>query len=578
MQKRLWLQHYPAAVPADIPVDGYESVPDLLDRSISNFSALPAFNSFGQTLSYQHTGRLAKSLAAYFLIDLQLKKGDRVALMLPNCLQYPVALWGTLRAGLVVVNINPRFTQAEVHDQLVETGARVLIVIDSAALTVAQVKEKTCVEHIISTSLFDLVRPPRRQILQLRIRLHQQSKAVPIAEAIAFKTALARGKRAILTPVVIKGTDLALLQFTGGTTGVSKAAMLTHRNLIANAQQCLHWLTPTGLLKEGQERILTVLPLYHIFAMTVNCLVFMLMGACNYLISNPSNLTAIAHLIQKKRLSVVIGVNTLFSSLLNTPTFQRTDFQSLKLTIGGGMAVQRSIADRWQTITGQPIIEAYGLTESSPAACANPLCSQRHTGSIGLPLPSTWASIQDDACQHLGINTLGELCLRGPQIMQGYWQRPEETAKVIDANRWLHTGDIAYMDQDGYFYVVDRKKDLILVAGYNVYPKEIEEAIAELAGVAEVAAIGVPHRRLGEVVKAMIVRHDTSLTAEKVRAHARQCLAHYKQPRRIEFVDQLPKSAVGKVLRRALRPIAAHQADQPDRSAQRRQVAPVVIG
>ena len=578
MQERPWLQHYPPAVPADIPVDGYESVPDLLDRSISNFSALPAFNSFGQTLSYQHTGRLAKRLAAYFLKDLQLKKGDRVALMLPNCLQYPVALWGTLRAGLVVVNINPRFTQTEVHDQLAETGARVLIVIDSAAQTVAQVKEKTAVEHLILTSLFDLIRPPRRQIFQLRVCFDHRLKATPIAGAIAFNTALARGKRATLTPVVIKGTDLALLQFTGGTTGVSKAAMLTHRNLIANAQQCLHWLTPTGLLKDGQERILTVLPLYHIFAMTVNCLVFMLVGACNYLISNPTNLTAIVDLIQKRRLSVVIGVNTIFSSLLNTPAFQRADFRSLKLTIGGGMAVQRSIADRWQTITGLPIIEAYGLTETSPAACANPLCSQRHTGSIGLPLPSTWACIQDDACQHLGINTLGELCLRGPQMMQGYWQRPEETAKVIDANRWLHTGDIAYMDQEGYFYVVDRKKDLILVAGYNVYPKEIEEALAQLAGVAEVAAIGMPHRRLGEIVKAMIVRRDPTLTAERVRAHARQCLAHYKQPRLIEFVDYLPKSEVGKVLRRALRPTAAHRADQRKKRSQNGQTAPVDIG
>ena len=556
MRERPWLQHYPAAVPADISVDTYESVPDLLERSISNFSALPAFDSFGQTLSYQHTGRLAKHFAAYLLKALQLQKGDRVALMLPNCLQYPVSLWGTLRAGLVVVTINPRSTAFEINTQLAQTGSRVLVVIDSAAQTAAEVMAQNTVEHVIITSLFDLIRPPRKQILQLRLRRHKTTSPVLIAGSIAFNDALAFGRRATLTPVVIKKTDLALLQFTGGTTGISKAAMLTHRNLIANTQQCLQWLTPTGLLQDGQERILTVLPLYHIFAMTVNCLVFMLLGACNYLISNPANLVPIVNLFQKKRISVVIGVNTLFSSLLNVPTFSRTNFRALKLTIGGGMAVHTSIANRWQQVTGHPIIEAYGLTETSPAACANPLCAERHTGSIGLPLPSTWACIQDESGRPVGIDRIGELCLRGPQIMQGYWQRPEETARVIDTAGWFHTGDIAYMDQHGYFYLIDRKKDLILVAGYNVYPKEVEDVIAALPGVAEVAAIGVPHPRLGEVVKAVIVKRDPALTAEIVRARTRQFLSHYKQPRLIEFIDRLPKSAMGKVLRRQLRATA----------------------
>ncbi|MBP6215933.1 MAG: long-chain fatty acid--CoA ligase [Luteimonas sp.] len=549
---RPWLAHYPAGVPAEIDVNEFSSIPAVLERAIQQFGDNIAYSNLGKTLTYAEVDRLSRQFAAYLLGELKLKKGDRVAIMMPNCLQYPIATFGILRAGLTVVNVNPMYTARELKHQMVDSGASVILVLDNFARTVQDVLADTAVRQVITTGLGDMLGFPKGNIVNFVLRYVK--KMVPdydIPTAIRFKDALLLGSRHQLPPITIEHEDIAFLQYTGGTTGVAKGAMLTHRNLVANMQQASAWLGTN--VKMGKEVIVTALPLYHIFALTANGLVFMKYGAKNILITNPRDMPGFVKELKKEPFTAITGVNTLFNGLLNTPGFDEIDFSTLHLTLGGGMAVQRAVAERWKQATGVTLVEAYGLTETSPAACINPMDLADYNGSIGLPIPSTEACVKDEDGNQLGVEEVGELCIRGPQVMKGYWNRPEETANAIDADGWLHTGDMARMDENGFFYIVDRKKDMILVSGFNVYPNEVEDVIAMMPGVLEVAAVGVADDKSGEAVKLVIVKKDPALTAEQVKAHARENLTGYKQPKHVEFRDELPKTNVGKILRRELR-------------------------
>ncbi|MCS4232898.1 long-chain fatty acid--CoA ligase [Stenotrophomonas sp. BIGb0135] len=550
--ERPWLQSYPNGVPAEIDVNEFHSVSAVFDTSVAKYRDRPAYSSFGKTITYGETDALVEQFAAYLLGELQLKKGDRVALMMPNCLQYPVATFGVLRAGLTVVNVNPLYTARELRHQLVDSGAAVLVVVDNFGDTVQQVLADTPIKQVITTGLGDML--GAKGVL-VNFVLKYIKKMVPnysIRGAVRFNQALKLGSRHTLPKVEIDHEDVAFLQYTGGTTGVAKGAMLTNRNLIANMQQASAWLSTSGI-EPGKEVIITALPLYHIFALTANGLVFMKFGGCNHLITNPRDMKGFVKELKATRFTAITGVNTLFNGLLNTPGFEEIDFSTVKFTLGGGMAVQRAVAERWKKATGVTLVEAYGLTETSPAACINPLNLAEYNGAIGLPIPSTDACVKDDDGKTLTPGEVGELCIKGPQVMKGYWQRPEETAKAIDADGWLHTGDMARMDEHGFFYIVDRKKDMILVSGFNVYPNEVEDVIAMMPGVLEVAAVGVPDERSGEVVKVVIVKKDPNLTAEMVKEHARANLTGYKHPKIVEFRKELPKTNVGKILRRELR-------------------------
>jgi long-chain acyl-CoA synthetase len=461
-----------------------------------------------------------------------------------------------LRAGLTLVNTNPLYTARELKHQLTDSGAAAIIVLENFAHTLADVIGETQCRHVIVTAIGDMLGFPKSAITNLVVR--RVKKLVPpwsIPGAVPFKDALRRGARGKLKEPEIGGDDIAFLQYTGGTTGVAKGAMLTHRNMVANMLQALAWIGPN--MKEGEEVVVTALPLYHIFALTANFLVFARVGGFNHLITNPRDMPGFVKAIKDIGFTALTGVNTLFAGLLNTPGFDKVDFSRLHLTLGGGMAVQRAVADRWKKATGCTLAEAYGLTETCPAVCINPLDIPEYNGSIGLPIPSTEISIQDDDGKSLPIGEVGELCVRGPQVMKGYWNRPDETAKVLSADGWLRTGDIARIDEKGFVYIVDRKKDMILVSGFNVYPNEIEDVVAQHPGVLEVAAVGVPDEKSGEAVKLVVVKKDPNLTADDIRAHCRANLTGYKQPKYIEFRDSLPKTNVGKILRRELRePVA----------------------
>lgn len=550
--ERPWLQSYPKGVPAEIDVNEFHSVSAVFDTSVAKFRDRPAYSSFGKVLTYGETDALVEQFAAYLLGELQLKKGDRVALMMPNCLQYPIATFGVLRAGLTVVNVNPLYTARELKHQLVDSGAAVLVVVDNFCDTVQQVIADTPIKQVVTTGLGDML---GAKGIVVNFVLKYIKKMVPnysLRGAIRFNQALKLGSRHTLPKVEIDHDDVAFLQYTGGTTGVAKGAMLTNRNLVANMQQASAWISASGI-EMGKEVIITALPLYHIFALTANGLVFMKFGGCNYLITNPRDMKGFVKELKATRFTAITGVNTLFNGLLNTPGFDEIDFSSLKVTLGGGMAVQRAVAERWKKVTGVTLVEAYGLTETSPAACINPLSLAEYNGAIGLPIPSTDACVKDDAGKTLAAGEVGELCIKGPQVMKGYWQRPEDTAQAVDAEGWLHTGDMARMDEQGFFYIVDRKKDMILVSGFNVYPNEVEDVIAMMPGVLEVAAVGLPDEKSGEVVKVVIVKKDPNLTAEMVKEHARANLTGYKHPRIVEFRKELPKTNVGKILRRELR-------------------------
>ncbi|MDT8319203.1 MAG: AMP-binding protein [Xanthomonadales bacterium] len=547
-----WLKSYPESVPAEIDVDEYRSILDIFEQSCAQYRERTAYINFGREMSYGELDRLTRDFAAW-LQARGLRKGDRIALMMPNVLQYPVALFGAMRAGLVIVNTNPMYTQRELRHQLTDSGARAIVVVENTAAVLESVLSEVPVEVVVTTGVGDLLGFPKGALINFTLR--HVKKAVPgyaLPDAVSFRQALNEGAKLKLESVDLTHDDIAFLQYTGGTTGVAKGAMLTHRNLIANMLQSKAWMIPSGIGK-NTEIIVTALPLYHIFALTANCLVYMALGGVNLLITDPRNMKGFVSELGKIPFTVLTGVNTLFNALLNTPGFAQLDFSSLKGSLGGGMAVQRAVAERWKKVTGTTLVEAYGLTETSPAACINPMDLEEYNGCIGLPVPSTECGLMNEAGELLAQGEVGELVVRGPQVMKGYWQRPEETAKVLSGDGWLRTGDVATMTQDGFFRIVDRKKDMILISGFNVFPNEIEDVTAMHPKVLEVAAVGVPDEKSGEAVKVFVVKSDPSLTEDELREYWSHELTAYKRPRRVEFRDELPKSNVGKILRRVLR-------------------------
>jgi len=553
VDNRPWLKSYPENVPHTIDTSAYSSLLGILDESIGKFGPLPAFTNMGKTITFDELDVSSRNFAAWLQHEAGLKPGDRIAVMMPNLLQYPIAVFGALRAGLVVVNTNPLYTDRELEHQLKDSGAKAIVVVEAFAHTVADVVSNTAVEQIITTKFGDRLGFIKGAIVNFVIRkIKKMVPAFSLPTARNFNAVLSAGEK--LPDAVASPTrdDLAFLQYTGGTTGVAKGAMLTHDNLLANLMQATEWLKPVNA-EPGKELIVTALPLYHIFALTANCLVFMKLGAQNLLITNPRDMPGFVKELKKYRFTAITGVNTLFNALLNTPGFSSIDFSSLKIVLGGGMAVQEAVAREWKEATGTTLVEAYGLTETSPAACMNPMDLEDFNHCIGLPIPSTDCCVKDESGKVLPVGEAGELCIRGPQVMKGYWERPEATAEVMDDEGFLHTGDVAEMNAEGYFKIVDRLKDMVLVSGFNVYPNEVEGVIAQMPEVLEVGVIGMPDEHSGEVVKAIIVKKDASLTEAMVKAHCKEHLTGYKRPKIVQFADDLPKTNVGKILRRELR-------------------------
>lgn len=548
---RIWLKSYPAGVPATVNVRAFASLVELFADSCRCYADRPALSNMGAVISYRELDMLCARFAAY-LHSIGLRKGDRVALMLPNLLQYPVALFGTLRAGCVVVNTNPLYTGRELAHQMKDSGARAIVVLENFAHTLEQVLEDTALQHVITARVGDLLPFPRSAIVNLMVRLVK--RLVPrynLPHSVAFKDALALGAKASAQPIALGPEDLAFLQYTGGTTGVPKGAMLAHGNMVANVEQTLAWVG--GALQPGREVVITPLPLYHVFSLTANLLMFVRLGGLNVLITNPRDIPAFVKELARTDFSALTGVNTLFNALLNAARIGTVKPSHLKLTVGGGMAVQHAVADRWKRAFGVPIVEGYGLTEASPIVCANRVDAGSFTGKVGLPLPSTDVVIQDDAGEALPRGETGEICVRGPQVMKGYWQQPLETQKVLTSDGWLRTGDMGFMDADGFVTLVDRKKDMIVVSGFKVYPNEIEDVAAMHPGVLECAAIPMPDERSQQAVRLVVVRHDSTLTAPALIAHCRQALTAYKVPREVVFQSEpLPKSNIGKILRRVV--------------------------
>ena len=547
---RIWLKSYPKGVPAEIDVNAYASIRDIFEQVVAKFGPRRAFSCMGKSITFAELAERSNAFGA-FLQGRGLAKGARVALMMPNVLQYPVCLFGTLNAGCTVVNTNPLYTARELEHQLTDSGTEVIVVVENFAHTLQEVLARTNVKHVVVTSIGELM---GLKGMLVNVVLRHVKKMVPAWEipgAIRLSEALAEGERRTLERRPIGHDDIAFLQYTGGTTGVAKGAMLLHRNIIANLLQARAWVKP--FLGDARQVIITPLPLYHIFSLTANCLIFMTLGAENVLITNPRDIPGFVKEMGKHRFTAFTGVNTLFNALLNNPDFAKLDFSSLRLALGGGMAVQEAVAKRWKKVTAVPLIEAYGLTETSPGATMNPLDLPDYNGSIGLPISSTDIVLRDDSGREVPLGERGEICIKGPQVMAGYWNRPEETAKVLDKDGWLATGDIGVMDEGGFVRIVDRKKDMILVSGFNVYPNEIEAVVVTHPGVLECAAIGIPDAKSGEAVKLFVVKRDETLTADELLAHCREHLTGYKCPREVEFRRELPKSNVGKILRRELR-------------------------
>ncbi|WP_337012703.1 long-chain-fatty-acid--CoA ligase FadD [Pantoea sp. AS142] len=548
---KVWLKRYPADVPAEINADRYTSLVDLFEQAANRYADQPAFLNMGQKMSYRQLEEKSRAFAAYLQQQLGLKAGDRVALMMPNLLQYPVALFGVLRAGMVVVNVNPLYTPRELKHQLNDSGASAIVIVSNFAHTLEKVVAETAVRHVILTRMGDQLAPIKATLVNFVVKYVK--KLVPkyhLPGAISFRQVLDVGATLDYHRPTVSNDDLAFLQYTGGTTGVAKGAMLTHRNMQANLEQTR--ATYGKVLRDGKELVVTALPLYHIFALTVNGLLFLALGGQNLLITNPRDIPGFVKELGKFPFTAITGVNTLFNALLNDEQFIKLDFSTLRLSAGGGMAVQKVVAERWEKLTGHYLLEGYGLTECSPLVSVNPYDISCHTGSIGLPVPSTDVLILDDAGNEVPAGEPGELCISGPQVMLGYWQHPEATAEVLK-NGWLHSGDIVTVDHEGFIRIVDRKKDMILVSGFNVYPNEIEDVLMQHPKVREAAAIGVPSDLSGEAVKVCIVKKDASLSKEEVLDHCRRQLTGYKVPKIIEFRDELPKSNVGKILRRELR-------------------------
>ncbi len=548
--ERIWLKSYPPGVPADIDPSQYRSLVELFDKSIASYGERPAFHNMGKSISFAELERMSRDFGAW-LQAKGLTKGARVAIMMPNCLQYPIAMFGTLRAGCTVVNVNPLYTPRELEHQLKDTGAEVIVILENFGHVLQQVLAKTPIKHIVVTSLGEML-GVKGVIVNLVVR--KVKKMVPpfaLPAALGFKEVLRDGrKRKLLTPP-LSHEDIAFLQYTGGTTGVSKGAVLLHRNVIAALLQYKVWLGP-AISDTERTIIITALPLYHIFSLTVNCLVMMVVGGENILITNPKDIPGFVKELAKHKYTMISGVNTLFNALLNHPDFGKLDFSSLRIAVGGGMAVQRAVAERWKQVTGTTLIEGYGLTETAPSATANPLDLKEFSGSIGVPMSSTEVILRDDNGASVPLGQPGEICIRGPQVMAGYWKRPDETAQVMK-DGFLHTGDVGIMDEKGFIRIVDRKKDMILVSGFNVYPNEIEQIVAMHPGVLECAVIGVPDAHSGEVPKVFVVKKDPQLTEQDVLEHCKKELTGYKRPKSVEFRTELPKTNVGKILRRALR-------------------------
>ncbi|HEY5635644.1 MAG TPA: long-chain-fatty-acid--CoA ligase [Burkholderiales bacterium] len=547
---RIWLKSYPPGIAADIDPGQYKSLGELFEKAVAEFRERPAYYCMGKTLSFGEVDAMSKAVGAW-LQSKGLAKGARVAIMMPNVLQYPVVLFGVLRAGYTVVNVNPLYTPRELEHQLKDSGAEAIFIVENFARTLQDVVAKTPVKHVVLTALGDLL---GLKGLLVNFVVRKVKKMVPVYSlpgALQFNDVIAEGTNLPLKPVDVGHDDIAFLQYTGGTTGVSKGAMLLHRNVIANLLQSEAW---TGqVLGDEMPVIITALPLYHIFSLTINALLYAKIGGLNILITNPRDIPAFVKELGKHRYTTITAVNTLFNALLNHPDFAKLDFSHVKLCIGGGMAVQKAVADRWKAVTGHVLLEGYGLTETSPSATMNPLNLTDYSGTIGLPIPSTLVAIRDDEGKDLPLGETGEICISGPQVMAGYWQRPEETAQVIMKDGFLRTGDIGYMDERGFVRIVDRKKDMILVSGFNVFPNEVEQVVAMLPGVLECAVIGVPDEHSGEVVKLFVVKKDPALTEAQIHEHCKKELTNYKRPKHIEFRAELPKTNVGKILRRALR-------------------------
>ena len=552
-----WLKHYPPGIPAEVDVHEFASLRDMLRRSCQRFVELPAYSNMGTSMTYAELDRSSREFAAYLQKTLGLRKGDRVAIMMPNLLQYPVVLFAVLRAGLVVVNVNPQYTVPELEHQLKDSGASAIVVLENFAHTLQEVLEKnpTLNLAVITTEVGDMLPVVKELVTNVVVKyVKHMVPAWKIAGATEFNAGLRAGRGQELEEVPLSHDDTAFLQYTGGTTGVAKGAVLTHGNLIANVQQMTAWMARD--LVDGKEVFVCPLPLYHVYALT-SCLVFMKMGAHTVLVTNPRDMKAYIHDLKKYPFTIIIGVNTLYRALLDAPEFAEVDTRALKLTSAGGMAVQRVVAERWKQRTGVTIIEGYGLTETSPVVIASPLDIAEWTGTIGIPIPSTQATILDEGGNELAIGEVGEICVRGPQVMPRYWNRPDETEQVFTRDGWFRTGDLGYMDERGYFRITDRKKDMIVVSGFKVFPNQIEDVVALHPGVAEVAAIGAPDEKSGEVVKIVVVKADPALTEQALLAHCRQHLTGYKVPRIVEFRSEpLPKSNLGKILRRELRATA----------------------
>ena len=549
--EKVWLKSYPSDVAATINPDHYSSLVEVFEESVKNYADSPAFVNMGHEITYQNLDQQTRQFAAYLQNDLKLVKGDRFAIMMPNVLQYPIALFAALRAGLVVVNVNPLYTPRELKHQLKDSGAKAIIVLSNFADTVASVIDQTPIEHVIVTNIGDQFNPVKRTVVNFVVKyIKKMVPAFDLPQAISMRDALAKGKASEYTKPELNGSDLAFLQYTGGTTGLSKGAMLSHRNMVANLEQAA--AAYDAKITPGKETVVTALPLYHIFALTANCLLFMKYGARNLLITNPRDIPGFIKELSKIKFTALTGVNTLFNALLNNDDFKKLDFSSLNITLGGGMAVQRAVAEQWQTVTGVFLLEGYGLTECCPLLTVSPHNSTGFTGTIGLPCPSTDVRIIKDDGTVAVFGEAGELQVRGPQVMVGYYKQPEETAKVMDGD-WFATGDIATIDEQGFCKIVDRLKDMIIVSGFNVFPNEIEDICAMHPGVLEVAAIGVPHDVSGEIVKIFVVKKDNALQESELKAHCRESLTAYKVPKLIEFRSELPKTNVGKILRRSLR-------------------------
>jgi long-chain acyl-CoA synthetase len=549
-----WTSSYPKGIPTTIEteVDKYKSVLEVFEEACGRFPTHPAFTQMGKTITYSELNRKAECFAAFLQNELKMKKGDRIAIQMPNVLQFPIAMFGALKAGLIIVNTNPLYTDREMKHQFNDAGVTTVVILANFASTLQKILHETKVRHVIVTELGDMLGFPKSLLVNTVVK--HVKKMVPawsIADAISFQDSLSRGASMTYTRVPMNLDEIAFLQYTGGTTGVSKGAMLTHRNLVSNMEQIHAWISIR--LKEGEEVGICALPMYHIFAMTLHALALVKYGCHNVLITNPRDIPGFVKELSKHKFTVMSGVNTLFNALLHNPEFAKLDFTHLKISVGGGMALQKAVALRWKEITKTNVVEGYGLTETSPVVCVNPIDGSDQIGSIGLPTPSTRVIMLDDNDQPVPIGQPGELAVKGPQVMKGYWQRPDETAKVFTKDGWFKTGDVGIMQADGFCRIVDRKKDMILVSGFNVYPNEVEEVIALHPGVLEVAVIGVQDENSGEAPKAFVVKKDPNVTAEDLIAHARKSLTAYKVPKSIEFRTDLPKTNVGKILRRALK-------------------------